>query len=267
MLYLEGEEGHNWIFNADQFQDEAGEGDDSGWHFSVNLTNIIGHSDGDHDLSRNVLELQINDQRFEDAEEMEEVAHSGRHHQPQKGSMVVASEMVQRGDYPIMSTFYDKVAVFVGDVWLRRYDGLTVSTITEVTATLMVATPSSKSNCHYHQLRMGSKMYIVISSPSIAKEILKVQDATFANRDTPVAAINGTYGGLDIVWRSNGPELHKLRKLVVREIMCNKGLDACYELRRREIRQMVKYIHGKTGSSINCCGRWLSDRVKLQLII
>ncbi|GMI99544.1 cytochrome P450, family 706, subfamily A, polypeptide 4 [Hibiscus trionum] len=101
------------------------------------------------------------------------------------------------------------------------------------------------------KLHMGSKIYIVISSPSIAKEILRDHDATFANRDTPVSAINGSYGGLDIVWRSNGPELHKLRKLVVREIMCNKGLDACYELRRREIRQMVKYIYGKTGSSIN----------------
>ncbi|KAE8663984.1 Chloride conductance regulatory protein ICln [Hibiscus syriacus] len=56
--------------------------DDSEWHFSENLTNIIGHSDGYHDLSRNVLELQINDQRFEDAEEMEEVTDSSSHHQP-----------------------------------------------------------------------------------------------------------------------------------------------------------------------------------------
>ncbi|MBA0752277.1 hypothetical protein Gogos_001125, partial [Gossypium gossypioides] len=55
--------------------------------------------------------------------------------------------------------------------------------------------------------------------------------------------INETFDGLDIVWRSNGPKLHKLRKLVVREIMSNKGLDACYEFRRLEIRQMVKNIH------------------------
>ncbi|KAL4384061.1 hypothetical protein GQ457_15G001440 [Hibiscus cannabinus] len=101
------------------------------------------------------------------------------------------------------------------------------------------------------KFHMGSKIYIVISSPSIAKEILRDHDATFANRDPPASAINGSYGGLDIVWRPNGPELHKLRKLVVREIMCNKGLDACYELRRREIRRMVKYIKGKIGSSIN----------------
>ncbi|MBA0752278.1 hypothetical protein Gogos_001125, partial [Gossypium gossypioides] len=28
------------------------------------------------------------------------------------------------------------------------------------------------------------------------------------------ATINETFDGLDIVWRSNGPKLHKLRKLV-----------------------------------------------------
>ncbi|KAB1208187.1 Chloride conductance regulatory protein ICln [Morella rubra] len=62
------EEEHNWVFSADQMEDEAAEED---VHFAQNPTNSIGHSNGDHDLARTVLELQINDQRFEDAEEME----------------------------------------------------------------------------------------------------------------------------------------------------------------------------------------------------
>ncbi|KAH0979068.1 hypothetical protein GBA52_006245 [Prunus armeniaca] len=64
----EAEEEHNWIFSADQLEDDA-TGEDSEWHVSENPS--IGQSNGDHDLSRTVLELQINDQRFEDAEEME----------------------------------------------------------------------------------------------------------------------------------------------------------------------------------------------------
>ncbi|KAL7229564.1 hypothetical protein ACSBR2_008134 [Camellia fascicularis] len=67
----EEEEGHNWFFSADQMVDEGTEGDDSGWHFFQNPTNSIGNSNGDHDLARSVLELQISDERFEDAEEME----------------------------------------------------------------------------------------------------------------------------------------------------------------------------------------------------
>ncbi|XVE58691.1 hypothetical protein DITRI_Ditri04bG0189300 [Diplodiscus trichospermus] len=68
----EGEEGHNWVFSADQLEDEQGEDDDSEWHFSHNPENSIGHSNGNHDLAQTVLELQINDQRFEDAEEMDQ---------------------------------------------------------------------------------------------------------------------------------------------------------------------------------------------------
>ncbi|XP_068316362.1 chloride conductance regulatory protein ICln-like isoform X1 [Pyrus communis] len=74
----EGEEEHNWIFSADQLEDEA-VGDDSEWPILQNPSNSIGQSNGDHDLARTVLELQINDQRFEDAEEMEHETDNGRH--------------------------------------------------------------------------------------------------------------------------------------------------------------------------------------------
>ncbi|XP_017635289.1 carnosic acid synthase-like [Gossypium arboreum] len=205
-----------------------------------------------------------------------------------------------------MSNFYDKVAVLAGDSWLRLHDGLAAFTITEVAATLTLATlliiyfsrlvkkhiiktklsppgpvglpvlghllfikpdflqyVTKQSQIHGRiiKLHLGRKVYIIISSPSIAKQILKDHDAIYANRDIPMAAIKGTFGGLDIVWRSNGPELQKLRKLVVREIMSNNGLDACYEFRRREIRQMVKNIHGKIGSPIN-----LSEQIFLTML-
>ncbi|KAL9373084.1 hypothetical protein Peur_035328 [Populus x canadensis] len=76
----DNEEEHNWIFSADQLADEIAEVEDSEWNFSQNPTSSIGHSNGDHDLARTVLELQINDHRFEDAEEMEHEHESkGRH--------------------------------------------------------------------------------------------------------------------------------------------------------------------------------------------
>ncbi|KAK6926361.1 Protein ICln/Lot5/Saf5 [Dillenia turbinata] len=68
----EGEEEHNWIFSADQMDHDPTEGgEDSEWHLSQDPPKPIGYSNGDHDLVRNVVELHINDQRFEDAEEME----------------------------------------------------------------------------------------------------------------------------------------------------------------------------------------------------
>lgn len=67
----EENEEHNWILSADGMEAQDTEGEESEWHISQNSSNSIGHSNGDHDLASTVLQLQINDQRFEDAEEME----------------------------------------------------------------------------------------------------------------------------------------------------------------------------------------------------
>lgn len=75
----EDEQEHNWIFSADQLGPAMGiDGVDLEWDSSQTDFSTIGHPNGDHDLARNVLELQINDQRFEDAEEMER-DNNGRH--------------------------------------------------------------------------------------------------------------------------------------------------------------------------------------------
>ncbi|KAA3481766.1 geraniol 8-hydroxylase-like [Gossypium australe] len=207
-----------------------------------------------------------------------------------------------------MSNFYVKVVVLASNGRLPGRDGLAAFTITEVAATLAVATlviiyfsrlvkkfiiktkppplppgppglpilghllfikpdflqyvtEQSKIHGPIIKLQLGRKVYVIISSPSIAKQILKDHDAIFANRDVPAAAVTGTYGGLDILWRPNGPGLHKLRKLVVREIMSKEGLDACYEFRRREIRHTVKNILGKIGLPIN-----LSEQIFLTML-
>ena len=73
----EQEEEHDWIFSADQMEDEEAEDED---YLSHNPTNTLGHSNGHHDLARNILELQINDERFEDAEEIEHDEDNTQHH-------------------------------------------------------------------------------------------------------------------------------------------------------------------------------------------
>ncbi|KAK9039807.1 hypothetical protein V6N11_014995 [Hibiscus sabdariffa] len=91
--------------------------------------------------------------------------------------------------------------------------------------------------------------------------VLKDHDAIFANRDTPAAAILGMFGGVSIVWRPNGPDFIRLRKLLLHEVLSKSRLDASCELRRREVRQMMKELHRKTGSSVN-----LSEQVALTTV-
>ncbi|MBA0861386.1 hypothetical protein Goshw_027328, partial [Gossypium schwendimanii] len=65
------------------------------------------------------------------------------------------------------------------------------------------------------KLRMESVFAIVINSPSLANEVLKVHDAIFANHDIPAAAVVGTFRGLNILWTPNGPRYNRLRKLEI----------------------------------------------------
>ncbi|KAK4837456.1 hypothetical protein QYF36_017440 [Acer negundo] len=102
------------------------------------------------------------------------------------------------------------------------------------------------------KLQLGRKLCVVISSPSVAKQVLKDHDAIFANRDPTVAVIASTYGGMDILWSpSHDPEWRKMRKIFVQEMISKPSLDACYALRRQEVRKMVTDVYSKVGSSIN----------------
>ncbi|CAA7018613.1 unnamed protein product [Microthlaspi erraticum] len=95
------------------------------------------------------------------------------------------------------------------------------------------------------KLNLGSKLTIVVNSPSLAREILKDQDINFANHDVPITARAATYGGLDLVWLPYGAEWRMLRKVCVLKLLSRKTLDSFYELRRKEIRERTRYLYKK----------------------
>nr|QBS13816.1 Cytochrome P450 monooxygenase [Marrubium vulgare] len=102
-----------------------------------------------------------------------------------------------------------------------------------------------------YTLKLGKKIGIVVSSPALAKLVLKDHDTTFANRDVPVAGKEAAYGGADIVWNPYGPEWRMLRKVCVRDMLSSATLDSVYGLRRTEIRHTVGYLYAKAGTPVN----------------
>ncbi|XP_048141065.1 flavonoid 3'-monooxygenase CYP75B137-like isoform X1 [Rhodamnia argentea] len=106
-----------------------------------------------------------------------------------------------------------------------------------------------------YKLQLGSKLYIVVNSASLAKEIVRDQDMMFANRDPNIAAAIATYGARDIAFSSQGPYWRNLRKLFVRQIMSNGSLEACYDLRRREVRKALSDLYRKSGVPVDI-GEW-----------
>lgn len=101
------------------------------------------------------------------------------------------------------------------------------------------------------KLRLGSKLGIVLTSPTTAREVLKEYDTVFANRDVPAAGRAATYGGSDIVWTPYGPEWRMLRKVCVLKMLSNTTLDSVYDRRRAEVRKTVGYLHSRVGSPVN----------------
>lgn len=91
----------------------------------------------------------------------------------------------------------------------------------------------------------------MVTSPAVAREILKDHDTIFANRDVPVAGKEAAYGGCDIVWTPYGPEWRMLRKVCVREMLSSATLDSMYTLRRKEIRGTIGYMYGRAGFPVN----------------
>ncbi|XP_057997512.1 labd-13Z-ene-9,15,16-triol synthase, chloroplastic-like [Hevea brasiliensis] len=56
-----------------------------------------------------------------------------------------------------------------------------------------------------YKLSIGQKLCVIISSPTLVKEIVRHQDVTFANRNPTIAAKTFSYGGKDIAFAPYGP--------------------------------------------------------------
>ncbi|KAI3706340.1 hypothetical protein L6452_24000 [Arctium lappa] len=98
---------------------------------------------------------------------------------------------------------------------------------------------------------MGTKLYIAVNTPELAKEVVRDHGEIFANRFAPIAASLTTYGGQDVVWSDNTPTWRKLRKLLVHEVLSNKNLEASRSFRRDEVRKTIKNVYRKMGTAVN----------------
>ncbi|XP_043704205.1 geraniol 8-hydroxylase-like [Telopea speciosissima] len=101
------------------------------------------------------------------------------------------------------------------------------------------------------KLRLGSKLCIVVTSPSLAKEIFKDHDTVFANHHMIAAGDFITYMGIDMVWSPYGYHWRMLRKMCVSKMLNHKKLEALYCFRRREVRHMVSQLYSKAGSPVD----------------
>ena len=86
-------------------------------------------------------------------------------------------------------------------------------------------------------IRLGSKLGVVVTSPALAREVLRDKDLLFSGRDVPDAARSISYGGgQNIVWNPVGPTWRLLRRVCVRDMVSPSGLDTVRVLRDCDFR-------------------------------
>ncbi|XP_014504498.1 cytochrome P450 71D7-like [Vigna radiata var. radiata] len=104
-------------------------------------------------------------------------------------------------------------------------------------------------------LQLGEVSTVVVSSPELAKDVLKTYDAIFAQRPHHIGADIVCYGSTDIV-TSNGGYWKQLRRICSQELLSNTRVRSFRSIREEEVLNLVRYIETNTGSCVN-----LSEKV------
>ncbi|XP_052483632.1 carnosic acid synthase isoform X1 [Gossypium raimondii] len=106
------------------------------------------------------------------------------------------------------------------------------------------------------KLWLGNKLCVVISSPELAKEVVRDHDVTFSERDPPIAAQVASFGCNDISFDSySNPRWKNKRKVLATELLTNARLNACYGLRREQVMNGLKDVYENVGKPIDI-GKW-----------
>eukprot|EP01018_Ginkgo_biloba_P018190 Gb_34291 [translate_table: standard] len=92
-------------------------------------------------------------------------------------------------------------------------------------------------------LHLGVKTTIVVSSPDMAKEVLKIHDQVLSGRTVIEAAKCASYGESSVVWNACGPRWRMLRRICNTELFSAKRLEALQHLRRDQVFRMVGLIY------------------------
>ncbi|XP_061363830.1 cytochrome P450 71A1-like [Gastrolobium bilobum] len=99
-------------------------------------------------------------------------------------------------------------------------------------------------------LQLGLRPAIVVSSPKIAREVLKDNDLVFSDRPNLLGQQKLFYNGLEIVFSPYNDSWREIRKICVVHIFSSKRVSCFSSIREFEVKQMIKKISGHASSSV-----------------
>ncbi|KAK8470882.1 hypothetical protein PHAVU_003G085302 [Phaseolus vulgaris] len=105
-------------------------------------------------------------------------------------------------------------------------------------------------------LQLGQISAVIVSSPSIAKEIMKTHDLAFAQRPKFLASDIMGYGSGDIAFAPYGDYWRQMRKLCTLELLSAKKVQSFFHIREEEVAKLIKTIQSSAGEPIDLSSRF-----------
>ncbi|KAJ9691395.1 hypothetical protein PVL29_013546 [Vitis rotundifolia] len=91
-------------------------------------------------------------------------------------------------------------------------------------------------------LQLGEVSTLTISSPEMAKKVLKIHDINFAQRSPLLASNVLSYDSTDIVYSPYGDYWRQLRKICVVELLTSKRVKSFQLVRKEEISNLITAV-------------------------
>ncbi|KAL5574905.1 hypothetical protein UlMin_016604 [Ulmus minor] len=100
-------------------------------------------------------------------------------------------------------------------------------------------------------LQLGKVSAVVVSSPKIAREIMKTHDISFAHRPVLLAPKILTYNCTDVAFAPYGDYWRQMRKICIIELLSSKRVLSFASIRENEVQNLVESIRSSAGSPVN----------------
>ncbi|KAJ4718762.1 Cytochrome P450 [Melia azedarach] len=101
------------------------------------------------------------------------------------------------------------------------------------------------------KLQLGQVVAVVISSPEVAKEVLKTSEISFAQRSEVYVAEIMTYDHSSMMFAPYAEYWRQTRKIAVLELFSPKRVQSFRSIREEEVWNLVEFISSSEGKAIN----------------